>query len=216
MVTTIRSLGRRSVGIPEDVSSAAEVDTLVATVVSELGRLDTMVANAGIADVKPLLETTEDERKRMIDVNVHGVFNCYISAARQMVKQGGGGRILGAFHRRIQHFPPPWDVLDFEMGGQGFTQVAAKEWAYKYGICVNAFAPGIVDTPMWDLIDEKLGKELGLAKGEARKKHADDLVLLGRLSVPSDVAKLVSFLASADSEYITGKCMIVDGGVSFA
>lgn len=66
------------------------------------------------------------------------------------------------------------------------------------------------------LIDEKLGKELGLAKGEARKKHADDLVLLGRLSVPSDVAKLVSFLASADSEYITGKCMIVDGGVSFA
>lgn len=96
VVTTIRSLGRRSVGIPEDVSSAAEVDTLVATVVSELGRLDTMVANAGIADVKPLLETTEDERKRMIDVNVHGVFNCYISAARQMVKQGGGGRILGA------------------------------------------------------------------------------------------------------------------------
>lgn len=88
------------------------------------------------------------------------------------------------------------------------------EWA-KHGVTVNAYGPGIVGTAMWDLIDEKLAAEEGLAKGEAIKKYAGD-ILMGRVSVPEDVANLVSFLASEDSDYITGQTMLVDGGMQFS
>ncbi|KAI5476354.1 acetoin dehydrogenase-like protein [Pseudohyphozyma bogoriensis] len=221
-VKQIEALGRRSVGVVADVSSSDETDAMVAKVVAALGKLDTAVANAGIAEVKvtldasPILETTEADRKRMLDVNIHGVFNTYISAAKQMVKQGHGGRILGAASIvAFNTFPMLSTYSASKWAVKGFTQASAKEWA-KYGIRVNAYAPGIVDTPMWDLIDRELGKHMGLAKGEARKKYVDDLIILGRVSVPDDVAKLVSFLASEDAEYITGQTMITDGGTAFA
>ncbi|KAM0756261.1 short chain oxidoreductase [Meredithblackwellia eburnea MCA 4105] len=215
-VAEMKKLGVRSIGFAADVTSEKETDALVAKTVEALGKIDVMVANAGIAAVQSLLESTEEDRRRMIDVNVHGLFNTYISAAKQMVKQGHGGRIIGAASIvAYDTFPllGPYSASKFAV--RGFTQVAAKEWA-KYGIRVTAYAPGIVDTPMWDLIDDKLGKEMGLQKGEARKKYVDDLVLLGRLSVPADIGKLVSFLSSDDSEYITGQTIIADGGIRFA
>jgi NAD(P)-dependent dehydrogenase (short-subunit alcohol dehydrogenase family) len=90
------------------------------------------------------------------------------------------------------------------------------EWA-RYGIRVNAIASGIVDSDMWDLIDLELGKLEHRVVGATRTKYVDDLVLLGRLSIPSDIGKFkVSFLASSDSEYITGQTMVCDGGISFA
>lgn len=91
----------------------------------------------------------------------------------------------------------------------------------EHHITCNAYAPGIVGTAMWDLIDEELGKKRGeklgevVKKGETIKKYVDELIALGRVSVPDDVAKLVSFLASKDSNYITGQCMVVDGGIIF-
>lgn len=91
----------------------------------------------------------------------------------------------------------------------------------EHHITCNAYAPGIVGTAMWDLIDEELGKKRGeklgevVKKGETIKKYVDELIALGRVSVPEDVAKLVSFLASKDSNYITGQCMVVDGGIIF-
>jgi len=95
-VTEIKSLGREAFPFIADVSNAKEVDKMVKASASELGPLDTMIANAGIAQVKPLLELTEEDLKRMFEVNVYGVFNCYSSAARQMIQQGNGGKILGA------------------------------------------------------------------------------------------------------------------------
>jgi len=85
----------------------------------------------------------------------------------------------------------------------------------EHNITCNAYAPGIVGTNMWDLIDEELGKKDGRQKGDTIKKYVNELIALGRVSVPEDVAKLVSFLASQDSNYITGQCMIVDGGIIF-
>lgn len=91
----------------------------------------------------------------------------------------------------------------------------------EHHITCNAYAPGIVGTAMWDLIDDELGKKRGeklgevVKKGETIKKYVDELIALGRVSVPEDVAKLVSFLASKDSNYITGQCMVVDGGIIF-
>jgi NAD(P)-dependent dehydrogenase (short-subunit alcohol dehydrogenase family) len=85
----------------------------------------------------------------------------------------------------------------------------------EHQITVNAYAPGIVGTAMWDLIDEKLGEKDGRPKGETIKKYTEDLIALGRTSVPEDVSKVVSFLAGPDSEYVTGQTLVVDGGIIF-
>lgn len=84
-----------------------------------------------------------------------------------------------------------------------------------HGITVNAYAPGIVGTAMWDQIDSEIGKMKGVAKGETIKKYSSDLIALGRTSVPEDVAKTVSFLAGGDSDYMTGQTVVVDGGIIF-
>ena len=85
----------------------------------------------------------------------------------------------------------------------------------EHKITVNGYAPGIVHTAMWDLIDEKLGEKTGAAKGEIMKKFSEGIAL-GRTSVPEDVAKCVSYLASPDSDYMTGQTLIIDGGVEFS
>jgi len=82
-------------------------------------------------------------------------------------------------------------------------------------ITVNAYAPGIVGTAMWDLIDEELGKLKGKKKGETIKMYSERLIALGRTSVPEDVAKTVSWLGSPDSDYVTGQTIVVDGGIIF-
>jgi NAD(P)-dependent dehydrogenase (short-subunit alcohol dehydrogenase family) len=95
-VKEIQSLGRKSYGHVADVSKLSEVEELIAASVKNLGDLNVMIANAGIAQVKSLLDLTEDDVRRMFEVNVFGVFNCYSAAAKQMIKQGGGGKIIGA------------------------------------------------------------------------------------------------------------------------
>jgi len=97
---------------------------------------------------------------------------------------------------------------------RGFTQAFAMEMA-EHKITVNAYAPGIVGTAMWDLIDEELGKKKGLEKGETIKKYVNDLTALGRVSEPEDVSKTVSYLASPDSDFMTGQTLIIDGGIIF-
>lgn len=198
-----------------DVTIESSVDALVRTAVETGGSLDVFVANAGIAQVQPLLDYKTEDFQKVMDVNVTGVFHSYRAAARQMMGQDTGGKIIGA--ASIVAFRPfallsPYSASKWAV--RGLTQAAAMEWA-KYGITVNAYGPGIVGTAMWDLIDEKLAAEEGLQKGEAIKKYAGD-ILLGRVSVPNDVASLVSFLSSEDSDYITGQTMLVDGGMQFS
>jgi NAD(P)-dependent dehydrogenase (short-subunit alcohol dehydrogenase family) len=95
VVSAIKSKGRNATGFVADVSKLSEVNDLVKHSVKELGNLDTMIANAGIAQVKALLDLTEEDLRRMFEVNVYGVYNCYVSAARQMIEQGGGGKLIG-------------------------------------------------------------------------------------------------------------------------
>lgn len=214
-VATIESAGGKATGAEADVTDEDSLSRLVEVAVDAGGKLDVFVANAGIAQVEPLIDYSKADFEKIVDVNLTGVFLSYQAAAKQMIEQGNGGKIIGA--ASIVAFRPfallsPYSATKWAV--RGLTQGAAMEWA-KHGITVNAYGPGIVGTAMWDLIDEKLAAEEGLAKGEAIKKYAGD-ILMGRVSVPEDVANLVSFLASEDSDYITGQTMLVDGGMQFS
>ncbi|UPX10278.1 uncharacterized protein EKO05_0000945 [Ascochyta rabiei] len=215
VVKEIQALGRKAFTFTADVSNLNEVTDLVQASVSELGPLNTMVANAGIAQVKALLDLTEQDFKRMFEVNVYGVFNCYSAAAKQMISQGAGGKLLGA--ASIVAFKP-FALLSHYSASKwavrGMTQAFAMEMA-EHKITVNAYAPGIVGTAMWDLIDEKLGEKTGAKKGDTIKKYTNELIALGRTSVPEDVSSTVSFLAGKDSDYMTGQTIVIDGGIIF-
>ncbi|KAK3070128.1 hypothetical protein LTS18_000130 [Coniosporium uncinatum] len=101
----IQKMGRKSIAVVADVSKMAEVESLIEQTVKELGPLNTMVANAGIAQVKALLDLTEEDLRRMFDVNFFGVYNSYAAAAKQMIKQGNGGKLIGAARYALADTP---------------------------------------------------------------------------------------------------------------
>lgn len=225
-VAQIKDMGRKAVGVVGDVSDYSQIEQNIQTSVKELGPLNTMIANAGIAQVKPLLELTQEDWERMIAINLYGVNNSYKAAAKQILAQGNAvkdnpGKLIAA--ASIVAFKP-FALLSHYSASKwavrGLTQAYAMELA-EHNITVNAYAPGIVGTHMWDLIDETMGKQRGeklgtiIKKGETIKRYSEELIGLGRTSVPEDVAKLVSFLASRDSDYVTGQTQIVDGGICF-
>lgn len=159
----------------------------------------------------------------MFAVNVSGVQNCHAEAALQMISQGtctpdSPGKLLAAasiaalrsFAFLSHYSASKWAV-------RGLTQAYAMELA-PHNITVNAYAPGIVGTDMWELVDEELAKTSGgkdVKKGDMLKKYVTELTALGRVGVPEDIAKLVSFLCSSDSDFVTGQTQLVDGGICF-
>lgn len=210
----VGSLGVRAVALTGDVSDHASVKALVADTVRDMGSLDVMVANAGIAQTKPLLEVTPEDYDRIHAVNSRGVFLCYTEAARQMIAQGGGGKIIGAGSIAAHKgFALLGVYCSSKFAVRSLTQSAAQEWA-AHGITVNAYCPGIVDTTMWEEIDRDLGDINKVGKGESMKAMAAGITL-GRVSRGEDVAGLVSFLAGPDSNYMTGQSVLIDGGMVF-
>jgi meso-butanediol dehydrogenase / (S,S)-butanediol dehydrogenase / diacetyl reductase len=214
VVAAIRDLRRRSVELIGDVSDPDQVQTMVDKHVEVLDRLDVMVANAGIAPVGALIEMSVEDWDRIMAINARGVFLCYRAAAQRMIEQGRGGKIIGAASVAAHKggaLQGAYSASKFAI--RGLTHSAAQELA-PYGITVNTYCPGIVDTPMWAGIDAALTARTGAARGSALHEMTAQITL-GRLEQPEDVAALVSFLASKDSDYITGQSIIVDGGFLF-
>jgi len=216
----VQDIGRKACVAVADVTKLSEVEQMIQTSVKELGDLNTMVANAGIAQVKALLDLTEEDFSRMFSVNVTGVQNCYSAAAKQMIKQGNctqdaPGKLIAAssivgykaFALLGHYSATKWAV-------RGLNQAYAMEMA-EHNITCNAYCPGIVGTAMWDVIDEALGKKQGKSKGEVMNHYVKELTALGRTSTPEDVAKMVSFMAGGDSNFVTGQSILVDGGICF-
>ena len=214
-VAAIEKAGGKATAAEVDVTDEESLSRLVEVAVDAGGKLDVFVANAGIAQVEPLIDYSKADFEKIVDVNLTGVFLSYRAAAKQMIEQGNGGKIIGA--ASIVAFRPfallsPYSATKWAV--RGLTQGAAMEWA-KHGITVNAYGPGIVGTAMWDLIDEKLAAKHGQQRGEALEENARS-IHLGRVSVPEDVASMVSYLAGPDSDYVTGQTMLVDGGIQFS
>ncbi|KAI0028959.1 hypothetical protein K488DRAFT_57471 [Vararia minispora EC-137] len=187
-----------------DVSDEAQVEGMVRDTVRTLGALDVMVANAGISIPAGVVGARAEDVERTLHVNVLGTFFCYKHAARQMIAQGRGGRIIGASSecgKRGYEYMLAYCASKFAV--RGMTQSAAAELA-RHRITVNAYAPGIIDTNIWDVFKpEHDSSPEATAVREVRGLIQTTPV--GRIGQPDDVAALVAYLASENSGYMTGQ-----------
>jgi meso-butanediol dehydrogenase / (S,S)-butanediol dehydrogenase / diacetyl reductase len=208
----VEAKGRRAIALKVDVTSPADVGNMVEQTVAKLGRLDVMVNNAGIQKIVYLMETQEPDWDRLFAVNVKAQWLCAKAAAEQMIKQGQGGRIIIASSRagKVASALPIGPYVVTKHAVVGLTRQLALELA-PHQILVNAYCPGVVDTPMWDQIDREVSARRGTPLGSV-KKAAIDSIPLGRMEKPEDVARLVAFLASDESEYMTGQAINITGG----
>ncbi|CCH42050.1 3-oxoacyl-[acyl-carrier-protein] reductase [Wickerhamomyces ciferrii] len=205
----------KAIFIECDVSKKDQIFEAVNKTYEEFGSFNTIVNNAGIATIAPILETTEEQINKILQININSVVFGIQAASKKFEELGNqSGKIINAASiAGIEAFEILGIYSATKFAVRGLTQAAAKELASRK-ITVNSYCPGIVLTPMWDEIDAKMGEYSGRAKGETKKKYIEGIAL-GRGSEPQDVANLVSFLASDKADYITGQSMVVDGGICF-
>jgi len=196
----INKIGQRAIYIQADVSDPDQVKKMIEKIIDEFGRIDVLINNAGITRDKMLENMDIDHWDRVISVNLTGTFNCTKSVIKYMKKQGSGKIInIASVVGEIGNFGQA-NYAASKGGIIAFTKTVAKEYA-KYGICVNAIAPGFIKTKMLETIPEKAMQKI-LSR-----------IPLGRLGKPEEVAKLVCFLASDDVNYITGQVININGGL---
>ena len=207
----VRERGVKAVVNNADVTDEPTVAAMVEQAVAEFGKLDIMIANAGVHKVMRILDASMEDFDRIMRVNVRGVFLCARAAAKHMVERGSG-KIINAASvsgHRGGAFQSAYAASKFAV--VGLTQAFARELG-PYGVTVNAYCPGIVDTRMWAGIDVEMSKVLGGPTGTALEQ-ALATVTLGRQETPEDVVGLVSYLASSDSDYMTGQSINICGGI---
>lgn len=217
----VRSLGGQALAVGADVTRAADCAALVAQTVQAFGRLDVMVCNAGIMQLRPLLELEAEDWDRMLAVNVKGSFLTLQSAARQMLTQPPltAGRPRGkiitmaSIAGRSGAGPIAALIAPYRASKAALislTQSAAITLAPH--ITVNAICPGLVETDMWKQMDRDWTALQGIEAGEAWKQRTATIPM-GRPQQPEDVANLALFLASPASDYMTGQSINIDGGL---
>jgi sorbitol-6-phosphate 2-dehydrogenase len=203
---------RRALAVAVDVTEEAQVEALVATTIAEFGRLDILVANAGIVLSSPIEEMDASQWRTVIEVNLTGYFLCAKHAARIMKQQRSGVIIQvnsksgkkGSFKNSA--------YAASKFGGIGLTQSIALELA-EFGVRVNAVCPGnLLDSPLWvDSLYKQYAERLGISEAEVRQRYVDQ-VPMKRGCTYQDVTNVVIFLASDQSAYMTGQAINVTGG----
>ena len=207
------------VAVRADVTNAADVARMVDEPYQRWGRLDVLFNNAGVIRLQPLLDVTEAEWNRVLDVNLKAVFFVLQAVARRMKTQSPmpGSELRGkliqtasiAGYRGGNHLMTPYSAS--KAGVISLTRSAAQALAADR-ITSNCVCPGAVDTAMWEQIDREWGALHGWGPREAWKRRIAGIPL-GRPETPDDVAGVIAFLASADSDYMTGQAIKVDGGM---
>lgn len=200
VVHELQELGVKAFKIQADVSNETEVKAMMKEVVSTFGSIDILVNNAGITRDNLLMRMKEEEFDQVINTNLKGVFVCTKAVTRQMMKQRSGRIINVASIVGVSGNPGQANYTAAKAGVIGLTKTTAKELASR-NILVNAVAPGYIATDMTDALNDE------------QKKAVFDLIPLGKLGQPEDVAKVVRFLASDDANYLTGQTIHIDGGM---
>jgi NAD(P)-dependent dehydrogenase (short-subunit alcohol dehydrogenase family) len=204
-------IGRDAIGLGLNVTKQESIDAMVQAVVAQAGRIDILVNNAGIFEMAPLLEITRDSYAKQFAVNVEGLLFTSQAVTRQMVAQGEGGKIVNFASqagRRGEAFVAIYCASKAAV--ISLTQSMGLE-LIKSGINVNGIAPGVVDTPMWDVVDAQFAKYENLPLGE-KKRQVGLAVPYGRMGRVDDMVGAAVFLASADADYIVAQTLNVDGG----
>jgi meso-butanediol dehydrogenase/(S,S)-butanediol dehydrogenase/diacetyl reductase len=210
----VEALGRKASTFSADVSKRDDVYAAIDHAEKEFGGFDVIVNNAGIAQVQPISDVKPEEVDRILKINVEGVLWGIQAAAAKFKARGHKGKIINASSiAGHDGFAMLGVYSATKFAVRALTQAAAKEYASS-GITVNAYCPGIVGTDMWVEIDERFLEITGAPKGETYKKYVEGIAL-GRAQTPEDVASLVSFLSSPDSDYITGQAILTDGGIVY-
>jgi NAD(P)-dependent dehydrogenase (short-subunit alcohol dehydrogenase family) len=214
-VAAIRAAGGEATGCVCDVLEESQVADLVSFAVRTYGRLDIMVNNAGIGYLmKPLIETAQAQWDAVLGVNLRGVFYGIKHAARQMIAQGGGGRIINIGSQASKSgFPFAAAYVSSKHGVVGLTRTAALELG-QHRITVNTICPNHVTTGLgvWQ------NQYFSAATGRSEEKYLADMrsrIPLGRPGLQADIAKACAFLASREADYITGEAMNVSGGEEY-
>ena len=207
----LRRGGGDAIGVEVDVAERDQVRAAIAATVAAFGRLDIFFNNAGFNKPLPFMEIDEANFNSILRVNAWGVLLCTQEAARQMIAQGQSGKIINtasiAGRQGYAEFAP---YCASKASVISLTQAAAREFA-KHKITVNAFAPGVVVTPLWDgLEQDMIDKGVIKQKGEFIESFSSS-ILLGFPSKPKDIVGVTAFLASSDSDYVTGQVIMADG-----
>jgi NAD(P)-dependent dehydrogenase (short-subunit alcohol dehydrogenase family) len=210
-VGQITSQGGRAYSISCDLRDFHSLPGVVAQAVELAAHGDILVNNAGIVDLRPLQEVTPENWDAIFDTNVKGLLFMLQAAAVQMIKQDKGGKIINVSSQAGRR----GEGLVLVYGASNAAVIHMKQTAalelIRHSINVNGIAPGVIDTPMWDIVDAQFCKYKGLPLGSARKM-AEAGVPHGRFGVPDDLAGAAVFLASKDAEYIVAQTLNVDGG----
>jgi 3-oxoacyl-[acyl-carrier protein] reductase len=196
----IESIGSKAIAIKVDVANLKDVERMVESILEKFGKIDILVNNAGITRDKLILRMTEEDWDAVLNVNLKGTFNCTKAVVRHMAKQRSGkivsiASVVGEMGNAGQV-----NYSASKAGVIGLTKTIAREFAQRR-INVNAIAPGYIETPMTEVLPEKVKEEL------------KRLIPMERLGKPEDVAEAVLFLVSEESNYITGHVLNVNGGI---
>jgi len=197
-----------------DVSKRDQVEEMIAKTVEQFGKLNVKFNNAGVNKPLNFLDVTEDNWDFIMRINGLGVLIGMQEAAKQMIKQGTGGKIINAASiagRQGFDNIAPYCASKFAV--ISLTQSAARDLA-KHDITVTGFAPGVVATELWETLDKDL-MAIGASErpGQAMEEFSEG-ILMGRVATPADITGTTTFLASPASDYMTGQIVMIDGGMT--
>jgi NAD(P)-dependent dehydrogenase (short-subunit alcohol dehydrogenase family) len=208
---TAEELGPNAFPLYMDVSKQDSIENAIRTMEEKCGGIDILVNNAAIFHMAPITEITREDYQKVFDVNLASVIFTTEAAANSMIKRGKGGKIINMSSqagRRGEALVTLYCATKAAI--ISITQSSALH-LIKYGINVNAIAPGVVNDEHWDGVDAAFAKAEGLQPGE-KKAMVDKSVPFGRMAKPEELAPMAVFLASSDSDYILAQCYNVDGG----
>jgi glucose 1-dehydrogenase len=199
----LASLGERVIGVQADVSKIADLQRLIDSAVKAFGRVDIMVNNAGIETRSSVLETTEDQYDRVMAINLKSAFFGTQIAAQQMIRQGGGGRIINITSVH-EDWPMPGNTpYCLSKGGMRMlTRTAGVELA-PHGILVSGVGPGAIETPI----------NISTMQDPSLLQKLDNAIPLRRMAKPEEIASVVAFLADDGASYVTATTIFADGGL---